>query len=195
MKEELLEVTEREALFLRGGCRPFVYRPKGESTWRLGWALPGVDVQAFLRQRLEPSLGPLEVELRPEKRPSGVSAAAWGCELEQRSGTPELGQPFSWGVPCPLAWQLRQRPHPLVKFCRRRQSLRIIARGQQPASASARKSADLCAPRRRDAPPHRIDIIHIFSTFRACPRMAPRKLVAAAKNFGPDFAGHALDKP
>jgi hypothetical protein len=84
MKEELLEVTEREALFLRGGCRPFVYRPRGEREWRLGWALPGLDVRVFLRQRLEPSLGPLEVELRPEKRPSGVSAGAWRRELEQR---------------------------------------------------------------------------------------------------------------
>ena len=86
MKEELLDVTEREALFLRGGCRPFVYRSKGESAWRLGWALPGVDVRAFLRQRLEPSLGPLEVELRPRMRPTGVSVAAWRCELQAARG-------------------------------------------------------------------------------------------------------------
>jgi hypothetical protein len=47
------------------------------------WALPGVDVQAFLR-RLEPSLGPLEVEVRPEQQPSGVSPGAWQFELDQR---------------------------------------------------------------------------------------------------------------
>jgi hypothetical protein len=52
MKES--SMTEREALFLRGGCRPFVYRPRGEKEWRLGWALPGLDVRVFLRQRLEP---------------------------------------------------------------------------------------------------------------------------------------------
>jgi hypothetical protein len=86
MKRQALmgEVTEREALFLRGGCRPFVYRPKGEKEWRLGWALPGLDVRAFLRQRLEPSLGPLEIEVRPVARPSGVSTGAWAYELAHR---------------------------------------------------------------------------------------------------------------
>lgn len=77
-------VTEREALFIKGRCRPFTYRQRGESKWHLGWAMPGLDVRAFLRQRLEPSLGPLEVEVRPKRRPDGVSAGAWRYELDQR---------------------------------------------------------------------------------------------------------------
>ena len=70
-------VTAEEAMFMRAGTRPFVYRPVGEKEWRLGWALPGVDVRAFLRQRLESSLGALEIEVRPKQQPSGVSAGAW----------------------------------------------------------------------------------------------------------------------
>ena len=77
-------VTAEEAMFMRAGCRLFVYRPLGEKAWRFGWALPGVDVRAFLRQRLEPSLGPLEVEVRPKQQPSGVSAGAWQFEPDQR---------------------------------------------------------------------------------------------------------------
>ena len=76
--------AELEARFVRGGCRPFVYRPQGEREWRLGWALPGLDVREFLRQRLEPSLGPLEIQVRPERRPRGVSVGAWTRELERR---------------------------------------------------------------------------------------------------------------
>ena len=77
-------VTAQEAMFMRAGARPFVYRPLGEKAWRLGWALPGLDVRAFLRERLEPSLGPLEVEVRPKRQPSDVSAGAWQFELDQR---------------------------------------------------------------------------------------------------------------
>ena len=65
-----------------------MYRPVGETEWRLGWALPGLDVRAFLRERLEPSLGSLEVETRPQQRPPDVSAGAWQFELDRRRQEP-----------------------------------------------------------------------------------------------------------
>jgi hypothetical protein len=82
--ELVVQVTERELLFLQARCRPFVYRARGKKKWQLGWAMPGLDVRAFLRQRLEPSLGPLEVQVRPLDRPAGVSPGAWQLELEWR---------------------------------------------------------------------------------------------------------------
>jgi hypothetical protein len=41
-------------------------------------------VRASLRERLEPSLGPLEVDLRPAQRPDGLSDLAWQAELAHR---------------------------------------------------------------------------------------------------------------
>ena len=77
-------VTEEEAFLIRARCRPFVYRPVGEKEWRLGWALPGVDVHVFLRERLEPSLGVLEIETRPKQCPGEMSEGAWLYEMNQR---------------------------------------------------------------------------------------------------------------
>ena len=74
-------MTELEAMMLKQGFRPFVYRPRGEA-WRLGWYHP--EMMPNPRGMLEPKLGPLEVELRPEQRPSEVSAEAWRCELTRR---------------------------------------------------------------------------------------------------------------
>lgn len=73
-----------EAAICAGSVRPFVYRPVGEGEWRLACYIVGCDVRAFLRERLEPSLGPLEVDLRPEQRPEGISALAWQAELAHR---------------------------------------------------------------------------------------------------------------
>jgi len=79
-------VTAQEAFFIRARCRPFVYRPRGEKDWRLGWALPGVDVQALLA----PTLGPLEIETQPKQRPAGMSVGAWQFELDSRR-KPDVG--------------------------------------------------------------------------------------------------------
>jgi hypothetical protein len=75
-------VTPWEAKLMRVGGRPFVYRPVGEKAWRLGWALPGVDVRAVLRP-----LEPVEFELRPKQRPDGMSAGAWQIEMDRQRGT------------------------------------------------------------------------------------------------------------
>ncbi len=74
-----------ESWIVAGTVRPFCYRPTGQKKWRVGYAIVGCDVRAFLRDRLEPHLGPLEVDLRPVKRPSGLSALAWGAELAHRA--------------------------------------------------------------------------------------------------------------
>jgi len=84
METVAVEVTQQEALFMRVGGRPFIYRPVGEKEWRLGWALPGLDVRKMLREKLEPSTGPLEIQTRPKERPEGISDGAWQFEQDQQ---------------------------------------------------------------------------------------------------------------
>jgi hypothetical protein len=58
--------------------RPFCYRPVGTREWFLGCYIVGCDIRAMMR------LGPLEFDMRPEKRPSGISELAWQAELAHR---------------------------------------------------------------------------------------------------------------
>jgi hypothetical protein len=76
-------MTELEEMMTRMGFRPFRYRPSGQA-WRVGWYHP--QMMPNPRAFLEPSLGPLEIDLRPRMRPSDVSSEAWQRELARRRG-------------------------------------------------------------------------------------------------------------
>jgi hypothetical protein len=73
-----------ESYIVAGTVRPFCYRLVGTRKWFLGVYLVGCADRTSLRQQMEPKLGPVEIDMRPEKRPSGIGVEAWAAELAHR---------------------------------------------------------------------------------------------------------------